>query len=137
MDYSTNTLSELKTLLKDKQLRTTGKKADLIQRLQEYDKKAETERKRFKVFIKTLVGSCYTVYIERTATILELKQKIEEKTGMTPSNQILLTSSESSKGMGFLLYPIGAIGKKFTDDSQTLASLDVNNESTIHLQMKL
>ena len=55
----------------------------------EYDKKKRAEAARFKVFVKTLAGSCYTIYAEKDDTIYRVKQLIEENNGFPPEKQQL------------------------------------------------
>ena len=90
MDYSEKKIPELKQLCKDRDLSATGKKMILIERLEKYDANQKEEANRFKVVIKTLMGSYYTIYLNRASTILELKQKIEEKNGCPINRQLLL-----------------------------------------------
>jgi hypothetical protein len=136
MDYSKKSFTELKQLLRDRSQSTTGKKVDLIQRLQEDDIKKQEESKRFKVFIKTLVGSYYKIYIEPENTILELKQKVEEKTGTPVKQQVLFFLCRDKPQLGDTTYPDGTIGKR-TNDEDTLSSLGVWKESYFYLHLRL
>jgi Ubiquitin family len=136
MDYSKKSFTELKQLLRDRSQSTIGKKIDLVQRLQENDIKREEEAKRFKVYIKTLVGSYYTIYPERDSTILELKQKIEEKNGTPVKQQVLFFLCRDKPQLGDTIYPDGTIGKK-TNDEDTFLSLGVQKESYFYLNLRL
>lgn len=136
MDYSTKTIKELKELLKQRGQKTTGKKIDLIFRLKDDDNINEQEKNRFKVFVRTLSGSIYTIYIDQCKTISELKYKIGEKIGCPTNKQILYFLCNEEQQLGDILYPNGTIGKK-TKDDQILSSLGVNNESFFHLHVKL
>lgn len=122
MDYSVKKIPELKTLCKERNLLASGNKAILIERLGAYDKKCEEEKNRFKVFVKTLVGSCYTIYLDRSSSILELKQKIEEKNGC-PVNQQVLYSLHFDK-------------EKLVEDDRTLSDYNIYNESYFRLHIR-
>jgi len=135
MDYSSKTLVELKKLSKDRSLSVNGKKIDLIHKLQENDIQIEEKAKRFKVFIKTLVGSYYTIYIDQSATILELKYKLRKKTGCVENKQILYFLCNDGPSLDDIIYPDGTIGKR-TNDTDTLLSLGVHNEMFFYLQQK-
>lgn len=137
-------MKELKDMLKQRRQKTSGKKIDLIERLnaddnlkeEERDNLKEEERNRFKVFIKTITGSFHTVYIAQDQTILDLKNKIDEIINCPINKQILYYLCNEKQQIGDILYPDGTIGKK-TKDNQTLLSLGVNNESFFYLHAKL
>ena len=135
MDYSSKTVVELKKLLKDRNLSANGKKIDLIHTLQENDIQIEEKEKRFKVYIKRLVGSYYTIYIDQSATILDLKYKIREKTGCVENKQILYLLCNDVPSIGDITYQDGTIGKRI-NDTDTLLSLGVHNEMFFYLQRK-
>jgi len=137
MDYKQKSFNELKQLLKDRELPTTGKKIDLITKLEEYDKKKEADEKRFRVNVKTLMGSYYTIYIESSDTIAELKNKIQKKTGCVPNKQVLYLLCNDKPKMGDMTYPNGQIGKLITDDTETLSSIGTYKDSMFHLHMRL
>ena len=138
MDYTKNTFAELKQLLKERSLYTTGKKADLIQRLEENDQHIKDEAGRFKVFVKTLVGSWYTIYLESSsATILELKEKINETLGCPPDKQILYLLCRDPPTFGDIMYPDGTVAKKIGGDDETLLSCGIHKESMLYLQIRL
>lgn len=135
-DYSKKSFTELKQLLRDRGMESTGKKVDLIQRLQDKDIKDAENAKRSKVFVKTLVGSCYTIYIDSSNTILELKKLIEEKNGCPPAKQLLYFLCYDKPNMGDMMYPNGTTGKR-TNDEDTLSSLGAHNESFFNLEIRL
>lgn len=136
MDYSKTSFNDLKQLLRDRHLETKGKKIDLIERLQDDDKRIEEESKKFKVYVKTLVGSFYTIFIEPSSTILELKNKIKEKNGCPPDKQKLYFLCRGVSQLGDIKYPDGTVGKA-TNDIDTLSALGVQNESFFSLQIRL
>ena len=67
-EYSSLKVPELKKLLGEKGLAITGNKADLIARLQENDKEAETEEKPGKSSPSRLSRRCAT--LERETQML-------------------------------------------------------------------
>lgn len=137
MDYSTTTVAELKTELKKHSLKVTGKKSDLVLRLIEYNNKIKEERERFKVFIKTLSGSVYTVYTDPNDTVLELKEKIEEKIGIPVRQQRLYCIMQDTRPqIGDISYNNGTIGRQ-TVNENLLSDYGVHNESFFNLSIHL
>lgn len=138
MDYTTKKYHELKQILKDRGLDSYGKKADLVQRLLDHDAEQEEKDKKFKVTIKTLIGSFYTIHIEPTDTILELKKKIEDKHGCPTDKQILYyLCQDQEPGDGDQVYADGTIGKRIYDENKTLESCGIVNNSFFYLRIKL
>jgi len=88
-NYDAMKIPDLKTALKTRGLNTTGRKAELIDRLKNSDKDEERNRGIIQVYVKTLVGFCYDIKIQKTATIIELKEMIQQKIGIGPSKQKL------------------------------------------------
>lgn len=140
--YSSQSYAQLKQLCRERDLENKGKKVDLVDRLKKYDAKLETDRKRFKVYIKTMMGSCYTIYIEKTATVLELKQAFYDQQGVVPpqKQRLLLIRYPSfqdvSTNIGDVSYPDGTIGK-MTRDTETLDTIGATNESFFNLSIRL
>ena len=137
MEYTTKSFNELKQLLKEKGLSTIGKKVDLIERLNEHDKQIEADKKRFKVYVKTLVGAWYPIYIESSSTIAELKDKINEKSGCPPRAQLLYLTCYDKPQIGDVTYQNGTTGKMIIDDTKTLSDYGAMNESIFNLHMRL
>lgn len=135
-DYSKKSYQELKALCSRRDLENKGKAVELIDRLKAYDQKQKDDEKRFKVYVKTLSGSCYTIYVEPTGTVLDVKKGMEEKMGAPPEQQILYFTCRQRPGMGDYTYPDGTIGKK-TEDAERLDSLNVYNESFFHLHIRM
>lgn len=136
MNYQEKNINELKALLKEKNLKTTGTKAILFQKLEQYDKEIEEEAKKFKVYVKTLMGAIYTIYIDSSKTILELKNEIENKHGCHSNKQRLYFMCNGHALQGDIMYHDGRIGKK-VDDDKTLSFYGVTNGSFFELQVKL
>lgn len=88
-NYDAMKIPDLKTALKTRGLNTTGRKAELIDRLKKSDKDEERNRGIIEVYVKTLIGFCYDIKIRKTATILELKEMIQQKIGIGSSKQKL------------------------------------------------
>lgn len=106
-DYFIMPYRELQAELKKRGLKASGKKDDLIARLEKSDeegyvddtkdekirKEEEQNRGTILFHVKTLVGSWYDLRINEDQTIFDLKKKIEEKTGIEPEQMRLTLRS--------------------------------------------
>lgn len=68
-----------------------------------------------KIFIKYLSGKVFSLDVESSITIKELKNKIEEKENLLPKFQILIFSGQEC------------------EDDKTLSYYSISNDSTIVL----
>lgn len=75
-----------------------------------------------QIFLKTLVGSTAVISIDsfKTTTLLQLMKRVEEKTRVPIEQQRLIFS-----------------GAELNDKKATLDSLNIRNESTLHMVVKL
>ena len=76
--------------------------------------------RRMKIYIQTLTGKTLQLNVRPSNTIMELKELIQEKEGIPPDQQRLIT-----KGM------------QLEEDSHTLSQYNIQRESTLVLVLKL
>ena len=117
------TVAELKAECKDRNLKATGTKAVMAQRLLDRDQTFADEQARFKVYIKTLSGSVYTIYTESDITIHRLKELIEQERGVPIGQQRLVL--------------LGDMDRTITDDGRTLADYGIRNGAFLQLHIRL
>ncbi|CAG8595888.1 10285_t:CDS:1 [Paraglomus occultum] len=81
--------------------------------------KQETTNEGWGIVIKTLTGKSITLKCEETDTVKSIKQRIMDKEGVPPDQQRLIFAGQT------------------LEDDKTLADCDVQNESIIHLILRL
>lgn len=123
--YDNLKIPELKKLLKERTLPITGKKTDLIERLQKYDYDEKIKNGMILLFCKTLIGSYYNIWINKTDTIYSLKQKIMEKSGIDVG-KIRLEKDDYATKTRIML-----------DNNLTIIDYGLFSESTIFIHQKL
>jgi len=78
-----------------------------------------TEAEAFQIFVRTLTGKTVTLEVESNDTIENIKQKVQEKEGITPDQQRLV------------------YGARKLEDGRTLADYDIGKGTTLHLLQRL
>lgn len=153
-EYDAMKIPELKAALKVRGESTTGR--ELIDRLKKADKRDEESRGVIEVYVKSMMGFCYDIKINKTSTILELKEKVFKKTGISPDKQKLYfvvnrydyvdtdESDESDENgeienplrPGDLVLPNQTIGR-LTNDIDILQDIGTVGGSFFHLHQSL
>jgi hypothetical protein len=114
---------QLKEHLKQRGLKTTGKKVDMIDRLKDNDLEVKKEQGLILLFCKTMIGSYYNVWVRSFDTVATLKCKISERSG-TPTDKLVLEYERNGKRVRL-------------EDSSMICDYNIYAESTIHIILRL
>jgi ubiquitin len=74
-----------------------------------------------KIFVKDATGKSFTLDVAPTDTILTVKQKLQDKTGVPPDQQRIVRPNST----------------RDLEDAKTLADYKVQSEATLHLLKRL
>lgn len=124
ISYESLKVPQLKKLLSERKLKTIGKKNELIERLKAYDIQLKKESGLILLFCKTFIGRYCDIWINKTSTILQLKNKIHEEMG-APINNIILE------------YGYGNEQRIKLEDDKHLYDYNIMHESTIFIFVSL
>ena len=137
MDYYSLKVSDLKNELKNRGLLVSGTKKQLIERLVNFDSQNEKNQGIYTINVKTLIGSYYTIKLEKTKTILDLKNEIQKKNGIEPSKmRLYYLTFGVQPNIGDITYPDGTVGVRL-DDDLSLEDQNVNDGAFFELNISL
>ena len=102
-------VTELKMELRNRGLATTGKKADLVSRLENDDSQLRREEDKkagiIRIFAKSMMGTIYEIKIGPDSNLTTLKTDIAERLGGKSDNIVLkYPVTDDSREIGDLYY---------------------------------
>nr|QBK85802.1 MAG: ubiquitin [Marseillevirus LCMAC101] len=124
--YDECKVSKLKEMTKEKGLKTTGKKAELVERLKDDDRRRDKEAGYIELHCKTLMGRYYDIKIKRSDTVSLLKEKISEKSGI-PVRKLKLYGYTT----------LGQQKQTPLDDDLSVGENDLYPGSSVYIHMRL
>ena len=73
----------------------------------------------FQIYVKTLMGTTYTLDVNQGNTIYQVKEMVQTETGVSPARQRLIFAG------------------KVLEDGRTLGDYNIQKETTLHLVFRL
>lgn len=134
--YQYQSVKSLKGELKKRGLKVSGKKIELVERLEQDDEIRFRVDGIITVFAKTMMGTFYDININKDATGLQLKMKIADKLGINPDKVTIYANILTDNPLpGDVVY--GDICRRKMKDEKTLADQEVFHESTVNIHTRL
>ena len=136
-EYTHQNIKQLKEELKKRGLPLSGKKQDLIDRLEKNDLELEEQNGILSIYVKTMIGSCYTIKIDKNKTVYNFKEAIAERLGHDPTKmRLYYITFGVQPQLGDLIYPDSSVGIRL-DDNLSLDEQGVTNERFFELRISL
>lgn len=73
----------------------------------------------FQIQIKSINGKTRTIEVEKTDTVMQIKEKIQDKEGILPTEQRLIYAGKN------------------LEDNRTMEDYNITTDSTLHLVLRV
>jgi len=94
----------------------------------------ESSNNDINVIARTITGKAYTITIDQTATVDDLKEKLSDETCIPVENISLRLICRDNAQIGDVKYPDGTIGR-LLNDSKSLVGQGVVNGSVFEFMI--